>query len=207
MPVLRRVPPGRAGALWLRRRLAVASRGAELLQQKLAILTQEAYRLRLLADTTAAAWQEADRHARESLVRAAVLGGQQPIAVAVADAASVDVGLHWNTVMGLRYPVEPVVSMPPPAPGRATPGGMALLAAVAAYRQALLGAVRHAASTAALRGVELEVATTRQRVRALERRWIPRLRAAQAAIALQMAELEDADAVRRRRAIPHSQPR
>jgi vacuolar-type H+-ATPase subunit D/Vma8 len=159
----------------------------------------------LLCTTTSAAWQAADRHARESLLRAAILGGQQPIEAVTAD-ASVDVGPHWNTVMGLRYPTEPEVTVPPPVPGAAAPGGMALAPAVTAYRHALVAAARHAAATSALRDVEREVATTGQRVRALERRWIPQLHAAQAAIMLQMAELEDADAVRRRRVTPHRQP-
>jgi vacuolar-type H+-ATPase subunit D/Vma8 len=68
-----------------------------------------------------------------------------------------------------------------------------------AYRRALTAAARHAAVVAAVAAVESEIATTRQRVHALERRRIPQLEAAAARVRLQMAELEDADAVRRRR--------
>ena len=199
MPMLGRLPPGRAGALWLRHRLAAATRGTGLLQQKLVILTQEAQRLRLLHDTTLADWRQADRTARQWLLRAALLGGQQPIRFA-AQGPAARLTLHWSTVMGLRYPAEPSVDVPEVPPAARTPGGMALLPATTAYRDAFRAAARHAAVAAALRGVEAEAAATRQRVRALERHWIPRLRAAEAALKLQMAELEDADAVRRRRA-------
>ena len=44
---LRRVPPGRAGRLWLAHRLGVASRAAELLDHKARVLRQEAERCEL----------------------------------------------------------------------------------------------------------------------------------------------------------------
>lgn len=46
------VPPGRAGRLWLRRRLAAAERAVELLERKLRILRAEQDRLALLAQRT-----------------------------------------------------------------------------------------------------------------------------------------------------------
>src|SRR5690606_24946296 len=163
-----RIPPGRAGALWLRRRIAVATRGCELLRQKLLLLDQEERRLRLLAEATATDWRVADRRARERLLPAALLGGGLPVGGA-ARPASADATLRWSTVMGVRYPAEPALVTPEPSSTSPPPGGMALAGAVAAYRQALLAAVRHAAAAAALRAVETEAALTRQRVRALER--------------------------------------
>ncbi|HSO55578.1 MAG TPA: V-type ATPase, D subunit, partial [Actinomycetes bacterium] len=47
------VPPGRAGRLWLRGRLATAERGLDLLDRKLRILRREQERLRLLERRTA----------------------------------------------------------------------------------------------------------------------------------------------------------
>jgi V/A-type H+-transporting ATPase subunit D len=70
---------------------------------------------------------------------------------------------------------------------------------VAAYREAAQAAVRHAAAASALQTVEAELTATRQRVRALEHHWIPRLESGLTAARLQMDELEAADAARRRR--------
>ena len=49
------VPPGRAGRLWLTRRLQVARRGADLLNRKLQILQAELGRFRDAEARTAAA--------------------------------------------------------------------------------------------------------------------------------------------------------
>ena len=57
MSTVRRVPPGRAGRLWLQHRLAVAQRGADLLDQKLRILRSEQAHRRLgFADTEITGW-------------------------------------------------------------------------------------------------------------------------------------------------------
>jgi V/A-type H+-transporting ATPase subunit D len=196
VPTLRQLPPGRAGVLWLRHRLAVAQRGADLLQQKLAILTIEAQRLELLLQRTERDWRERARAAEEWLVRAALSGGQRAIRLA-SPAPSATAEPAWTTVMGVRYPAEPSCHLPEESPDAAGPGPSALTEAQHAYREAVPAAVRHAAAAAAGRRVAAEIATTRQRVRALERHWIPRLQAALAAAELQMEELEHADAVRR----------
>ncbi|HZD67688.1 MAG TPA: V-type ATP synthase subunit D, partial [Actinomycetes bacterium] len=73
--------------------------------------------------------------------------------------------------------------------------------AAAAHRAALAAAVQHAAATAALRTVEREVTATSQRLRAIEDRWIPRLRTTLAEVELALDELEHADAARLRRAM------
>ena len=52
------MPPGRAGRLWLTRRLAVARRGADLLDRKLRILLSETARLRDAAARTATEWAD-----------------------------------------------------------------------------------------------------------------------------------------------------
>ena len=50
------VPPGRAGRLWLQRRLQVARRGADLLDRKLRLLADELGRLRTDSARTGAEW-------------------------------------------------------------------------------------------------------------------------------------------------------
>ncbi len=200
MPVLSRVPPGRAGVLWLRHRLALATRGADLLHQKLAILTAEAQRLDLLTAQTRREWEEHSRRAEEWLTKAALFGGQRAIRLA-CPAATAAVERAWTTVMGIRYPAEPRCQLPVHPPDAASPAGTALAHADLAYRAAVPAAVRHAAAVAAGRSVAAEIAATRQRIRALERHWLPRLHGALALARLQMEELEHADAVRRRWAI------
>jgi V/A-type H+-transporting ATPase subunit D len=67
-----------------------------------------------------------------------------------------------------------------------------------AYRRALRAAVAHAAAEGALRVVAAEVATTRGRLRAIEDRWVPRLRDALAALEASLQEEEAGDGVRLR---------
>jgi V/A-type H+-transporting ATPase subunit D len=198
VPTLHRVPPGRAGLLWLRHRLDTAGRGLNLLRRKQAILVHEAHRLRLRAEATRREWRDHDREGRRWLVRAAALDGGRAVRFAVPSGRA---GLNprSKTVIGVGCPAEPAVDLPEPVDGPVV-AGPATAAAVAAYRRALPAAARHAAVAAAYAAVEEEIVLTRQRVRALERRWIPQLEAALAGIRLQMSELEDADAVRLRKA-------
>ena len=55
------VPPGRTGRLWLRERLAVAERAADVLEQKRRVLMSESIRLRSVAEETRGTWDDACR--------------------------------------------------------------------------------------------------------------------------------------------------
>ena len=68
-------------------------------------------------------------------------------------------------------------------------------------RAALAAAVAHAAATAAVRVVGEEVAATRQRLRAIQDRRIPRLKAALVELELSLDELGQPDNARLRRAV------
>src|SRR6266566_9507160 len=83
-----RVPPGRAGRLWLRGRLQVAERGLDLLDRKLRILRREHERLALLAQRTGEAWEHACREAETWLLRAALLSGQRALRLSAASPAA-----------------------------------------------------------------------------------------------------------------------
>lgn len=201
-----RVPPGRAGRLWLRGRLQVAERGLDLLDRKLRILRSEHDRLALLAQRTGHDWELACRQAETWLLRAALLGGQRALRLA-ADGPPATVTVAWRDTMGIRYPAEatcePTVEAAEPALG-----GLALHQARAAHREALAAGVRHAAATAALATLAEEIATTSQRLRAIQDRWIPRLRTALAEVELALDESEQSDAARLRRATtPHTRTR
>lgn len=194
-----RVPPGRSGRLWLRGRLATATRATTLLEQKLRTLREEQRRLSLRARRTSELWTEHATDAATWGLRAALAGGERALRLATtADLATVSI--TSDTSMGVTYPVETSCEPPHRPPGVTVTGGSALERAERAYRTALESAVRHAAALEALRVVDREIATTRQRVRALDRRWIPQLRQAIADLELALEEQDRAEGLTRRRA-------
>ncbi|MEV4701806.1 V-type ATP synthase subunit D [Actinoplanes sp. NPDC049316] len=191
-----RVPPGRAGILILRRRLAVAEGGADLLTRKLTLLTAEADRLAARVAATEREWHTAASAARRRLSRAAGVGGERSLRLAALPPAA-QVSLTWASLMGLRYVTETRCELPE-RPPTAAPPAAAALAADAAVREAVRAGARHAAAAHAVGVVAAEVRLTRQRLRALERRRIPALREALAQAHAQVEESEGADAARRR---------
>ena len=187
------VPPGRAGRLWLTRRLAVARRGAELLDRKLRILREETRRLQDVAAQTAADWDRCCADAERWLLRASMLGGERAIRLAAVGPGA-DVTISYGSTMGVRYPDGAACRIPVPTEW----DGPALAAAREAHGRALEAAVRHAAAAEALRVVEAEMLATRYRLRAVKNRWIPRLEQALAEVTLALEEQELADTARLR---------
>ena len=183
--------------MWLQRRLAVAERGADLLDQKLRLLHAERQRLSLQASRSGEAWLAAAREADRWLVRGALLGGQRGIRLATQRAAA-DVDVTWAYLMGVRYPSGVHCSPAPEEPGAAAPDNAALVVARDAHRRAVEAAVAHAASEAAVRVLEAEEAATRRRLRAIEDRWMPRLQEALGQIQLGLEEQEHAEGVQLR---------
>ncbi|WP_165497074.1 V-type ATP synthase subunit D [Rhodococcus sp. ABRD24] len=196
MTRLGRVPPGRAGRVWLQRRLAVARSGAELLDRKQRILHTARQRFAQRAEETGAEWERAAHDAETWLVRAAMLDGQR--ALRPASGQSADIQIAWSHSMGITYPAEAICVVPPPAPDAASVGGSASIEARLRHTAALEIAVRHAAASAALRAVDSEERATRKRLRAITDRWIPALQEALAHSALALEEQERADGLRRR---------
>jgi V/A-type H+-transporting ATPase subunit D len=180
----------------LTHRLAIARRGADLLDHKLRILRVESQRLALLAGRTSAAWVAANRDADLWLHRAELLGGQRAVRLA-RDGVPADVQIAWAQSMGVRYPAEATCTLPPVSTA-SPPGNAAIPAAREAFRRALEAAVQQAVAEAAVEVVRLEEAATRRRLRAIEERWIPRLDAALAETQLALDEQEHADGVRLR---------
>jgi V/A-type H+-transporting ATPase subunit D len=199
MALVARIPPGRSGRMWLRRRLATAARGRDQLDRKLRILIPEQQRLRIQADLRRTAWVAACKEARTWLLRAALLGGQDAIRSAAAPhPAELEVVL--TTAMGLRYPAD--AKLVGPADDSPTVASNAAIApAAAAFRDALLTGIRAAAADEAVRRVTEEIAVTRRRLRGLEKRWLPWLQAALADLDLSLEQAEQEDGIRLRRAI------
>jgi V/A-type H+-transporting ATPase subunit D len=189
-----RHPPGRAGRPWLARRLAIARRGAELLDDKYRALLREQRRLQPLAAATRAEWEREAQAAERWLARAAVLGGRR--ALAAAAAPRLDVGVRWRTILGVACPVEGEVAGPPPPDVPALGGGAALVEAAAAHRRAAAAAIRLSVLEGALRRVDSELRATVLRRNAIERRWIPAHEAALAQLELSLEELEREDGAR-----------
>ncbi|WP_405522545.1 V-type ATPase, D subunit [Streptomyces canus] len=198
MTGVRRTPPGRAGRLRLRHSLDVAERGADLLEQKLRILRSEHERLLSAERSAALAWRDLLSEAEDWLLRGLFLGGEQALDAAAAGIGPAEVTLRWTTSMGVRHPAAAAVSVPARSPTAAAPTNTALVHAEAAYGRALRAGGEYAAAHAAAELLGAEVISTRHRVRALRRHWIPRLREAldRADLALEQAEHEDG--VRRR---------
>lgn len=192
---LARVPPGRAGRLWLRRRLAVARRGVELLDQELRILRTEQERLDLLVQETGAAWRDRCREAERWLLRGAIVGGEREVRMATGPGVAA-MEVAFGGVMGVRYPADATVELPEPAPSARPPGDTGLLIAVDAYREALLAAVRHAVADTARRIVAAEVVEVGRRKRAISRRWVPRLEAALRELGQRLEDQERDELVR-----------
>ncbi|HTX85840.1 MAG TPA: V-type ATP synthase subunit D [Streptosporangiaceae bacterium] len=187
------VPPGRAGRIWLVRRLDTARRGADLLDRKLRILQGELARLQAAAAETAGQWDQCEADARTWLLRAAMLGGERAIRLA-DDGQVADVQVSYATTMGIRYPATAACTIPPTL----TWDSPVLVRARQAHRAALEAAARHAAASAAARVVNDEVRATRYRLRAVQDRWIPGLEQALAKATFTIEELERADAARLR---------
>jgi V/A-type H+-transporting ATPase subunit D len=190
-----RVPPGRAGRVWLVRRVASAERAVDLLDRRLRILNAEQQRLDLLCRRTRVRWEEAATGADRWVLRAALLGGERELRLAAPpDPAAV--ALSWASVMGVTYPVAARLDLPP---RRERPAGTAALErADAAVRAALAAAAEHAVADGARREVAREVLVTRQRLRAISERWLPRLTGALAALSQRLEEDERAESVRLR---------
>jgi V/A-type H+-transporting ATPase subunit D len=168
-------------------------RGREQLDRKLRILFPDRQRLALQADRHRADWEAACAEARTWLLRAALLGGQDGIRTA-SPPDEVGVEVHWTTSMGLRYPADATLFEPESGAQveqQRTNAGIA--PAAAAFRGAAVSGARLAAAEEAVRRMDAEIAVTRRRLRALEKRWLPRIEGSLAALelSLEQAELEE----------------
>lgn len=192
MATMRRVPPGRAGRLWLTHRLSVATRAADLLDRKARVLRREAERYALLCERTGATWAVTCRDAQRWGLRAGLVGGQGALRAVTGDLHA-QVTVTWKSTMGVGIPEDPRCHLPEP-PAGVVPGP-ATSAAVDAYRRALAAAVEHAAVLAGSRALEAELAATRHRLRAVTDRWVPLLESALAARTLALEESDRAEGV------------
>lgn len=193
------VPPGRTGRLWLRERLVVAERAADVLEQKRRVLLTQSQQLRHLAEETRGTWQDACRLAETWHLRAALLGGEDQFQAASAGLAGpVQARIAWRSTMGLAYPADSACLLPDAISVAGIAGTAALRYAIDAHRAALVAAVAHGAAQRAADLVTNELEATTRRLRAIERRWIPRLETGLHDVERRLDEREREDAVRAR---------
>lgn len=197
MARLRNLPPGRSGRIWLQRRLGLARHAATRLDQKLRILRTEEAHATLQLERTRPAWEERCREAETWLLRAALLGGQEAVRPSTRNPPA-DVSVRWTTSMGTTYPTDSTCVFPDPPTDRGPIPSSAVIEATAAYRRALDAAVRQAVAEGAARAIAAELASTRQRLRGVQDRWIPRLDDALTELELALDETERAEGVRLR---------
>ena len=200
MTTMRGQPPGRAGRLWLERRLGVATRGGDLLEQKLRILIAEEQRFALLSERTEREWVAAVRDLDVWLLRAGLTSGQRGLRLA-SPSSQATAEVHWRLTMGVKYPVEATCEIPEIEASDPVPDSTALLRARSAARRAVRAGVDHSVAAAALAAVSVEIAATRRQVRAVHRRWIPSLESARRTLATTLDDQEHDEAVRLRWAI------
>jgi V/A-type H+-transporting ATPase subunit D len=194
-----RHPPGRAGRPWLAHRLAVARRGAGVLDEKHRALLRERSRLEPLAERAAGEWRARAAAAQRQLTRALVLGGERQLEAAAAGGPeAAEVSVRWRTIFGVACPEGAAVASHADPLLSARGGSAALLAAAEAHRRALEAAAALAVAEGALRRIDEELRTTSLRRNAVERRWIPAHEAALTAldVALEEGEREDGMRVR-----------
>jgi V/A-type H+-transporting ATPase subunit D len=162
---------GRAGKVRLERRLLTARRGAQLLERKQHIMSDELERLHLHADGVRREWEDRAGEAAVWLRRTAALDGRERIDEASPSEPAI-VEIQWGGAMGVIFPESATCALPDlPLAG----GSSALSFAARAHRTALAAAVQHASIQRAVLLLSAELAGTRARQRAIENRWIPKL--------------------------------
>ncbi len=169
-----RAPPGRAGRIWLLRRLEIARRGVEVLDQKRQALLREQQRLAEDLAGIARAWDLKAREATTWNDRALALAGERRLRLAALhtpDECRVEV--EWRNTLGTVFPAAASVVFGPAPDLVALGGGAGVALAARAHAEAVTAAAAAAAAQAAYEAVTAELTATTRRQRAIERRWIP----------------------------------
>ncbi|KAF1078817.1 V-type ATP synthase subunit D [Methanogenium sp. MK-MG] len=201
---IRGVRPTRIELLKIRKRIVVAEKGHELLQEKLDTMVMEFFRLRERREGLRRETEAAFAVAYLPLQRAGMLMGQRGLEEAISLTKPAE-EIEMGTVTVMGTPV-PAIALPEPFRDRREPGYPLAMPSThldAAYRQCE-EAVKAAISLAELEGslVRLadQIAVTRRRVNALANILIPSLYDTAAYIEDYLEEMEREDIFRRKRA-------
>jgi V/A-type H+-transporting ATPase subunit D len=191
MTMAKQAPPGRAGRAWLLERIATATHGIDLLGKKQQLLSRERRRLVQHLEEASGEWATAQAEAELWSTRAGALGGASSTRLAGAQTSGrAEVSISWRNTMGVVHPDEARVT---PAPLDATDlasFNAAVGPSALAHRRALGAAARLGVARSALGAVEAELASTRRRLRAIERDRLPWLKAELHTLVLALDEVE-----------------
>jgi V/A-type H+/Na+-transporting ATPase subunit D len=200
------LPGGRAGRLRLIERLAAAERASALLDRKRRLLLLEERRFQERRLTTERRFLDACAEADQWGRRVGVLGGDEAFRLASgAIEGQTRVAVTWATTMGVAHPDRATCEFATPAPAPLVGVTAAVRPAVAKYQAALESAVDYGIVVSALQRIQVELAGTRTRQRAIERHLVPRLRRDLAALELRLDEMEREDRVASRWAKGHEE--
>jgi V/A-type H+-transporting ATPase subunit D len=194
-----RIPPGRAGRIWLVQRLEVARRGADVLDRKRQALLREQRRVREEAEQARAEWQKTAAEVALWSVRATTLDGPGRLELLVRhveEPAAIDIS--WSNLMGARLPTAQTVELPTLPPVSALGGSSAAVFLAHACCHATHAAARAAAAQRADAELAAELRRTARRLTALRQRWIPQHETALAQLDLALDETQREEAVHAR---------
>jgi len=192
-----RAPPGRAGRLWLVRRLEIARRGVEVLDQKRQTLLREQQRLSEGLARSGREWKSKAREAAEWNDRALAIAGERRLRLAARHAAGrCEVEVEWRNALGTLFPAGASVRLGLAPDFVALGGGSVVALAASAHVDATVAAADYAAARAAHDAITAELTATTRRQRAIERRWIPEHEAALHLLELALDEREREDIAR-----------
>ena len=186
-----RVPPGRAGRMWLSGRIAFARRAAELLDRKRQLLRRDLIVFASQREESKQKWEAACLAAEHWGLRAAVISGESDLAAtaaAVAGQASVEVS--WRNSMGVIHASDTRFVPAHLSPIEEAAANAAVPPAAAAYGLALQAAVVHAAMDNSFRILSAELRAIEGKLRAIERHRLPALENARRELELRLDELE-----------------
>lgn len=192
-----RIPPGRAGRVWLLRRLDVAYRGAELLDRKRQVLLAERARVRAQTERARRDWDEAAAQVATWTGRAGIVDGAIRLELLthhVRQPASLEVS--WRNLMGARVPTAQLIDIPEPPPVSALGGSSAAVLLAGACSEAVSAGARYAAARRAEAELSAELGRAARRLRALRDRWIPQHERALATLDLSLDEAQREQAIR-----------
>jgi V/A-type H+-transporting ATPase subunit D len=191
-----RIPPGRAGRLWLRDRLEAARNATDLLDHKRRELEEELRRVERITRQRETEWRDAYAKAERWLARVDATGASRSLRLAdTLQTGRAEVDLEWRSVMGVRYPTDFRLRLPTNPAVSALDGGAALAFALVAFREATEAAVAHATAETALSRIREDITRTIRRLRALELRIVPAHESALGALELSLDEKDREDAV------------
>lgn len=186
-----RPPPGRAGRLWLTRRVELGRRGAEVLDLKRSSLLREQERLAARLAAAAEDWERRAHEAAAWNARAVALAGERRLRLASHHGTGkAAVSVSWKNALGAVFPAGATVETARAPDLVALGGGAAVSLSFAAHARALKAAATYAAARAALEAVSAELSATSRRLRAIETRWVPEHEAALARLELALDEAE-----------------